>query len=219
MDYRERIGDREEGIRASLDGNQAAIWTNLPGTIVSFDPIAVTASVQPTIQGALALPDGTTRYVDLPVIPDVPVRFPGGGGFVLTWPLQHGDECQIHIQARNMDSWWQQGGVQRPLDTRMHDLSDAICVPGPMSKPNAAALVGGVSTVGAQIRTTAGDLSLTFNSATGIATLLGDLHVTGEVIAGFSGPDQVGLQTHTHDQGVDGHGDAEVPTNSPNPGT
>lgn len=217
MDYRERIGDGEEGIRAALDGHQAGIWTNLPGIILSFDPVKVTAQVQPTIQGALSLPDGTTQYVDLPVIPDVPVRFPGGGGFVLTWPLVPGDECQIHLQARNMDSWWQQGGVQRPLDTRMHDLSDAICVPGPMSQPKASALAGGVSTAGAQLRSLDGNLSLTFAGTT--ATLKGDLHVTGAVIAGFGGGDQVGVQTHTHMQPVDSHGDTEAPTNPPTAGT
>lgn len=49
--------------------------------------------------------------------------------------------------------------------------------------------------------------------------ITGDLHVTGAVIAGFNGGDQVGLQTHSHTQGVDGHDDAEAPTNPPTPGT
>lgn len=47
----------------------------------------------------------------------------------------------------------------------------------------------------------------------------GDLHVLGAIIAGFGGGDQVGVQTHTHQQGNDGHGDAEVPTNPPTAGT
>lgn len=196
MDYRERIGDREEGIRAALDGQQAGIWTSLPGIIESFDPIAVTATVQPTIQGVLSLPDGTTKYLNLPVIPDVPVRFPGGGGMILTWPLEKGDECQLHFQARNMDSWWQQGDVQRPLDTRMHDLSDAICSPGSMSQPKAAALVGGVNMTGAQWRSLDGTLSIT--SAGTAWFVLGDLHVSGEVVRGFGGADQVTLGQHEH---------------------
>jgi hypothetical protein len=49
--------------------------------------------------------------------------------------------------------------------------------------------------------------------------IIGDLHVTGAIIAGFGGGDQVGLQTHTHNQGNDSHGDAEVPTNAPNAGS
>lgn len=47
----------------------------------------------------------------------------------------------------------------------------------------------------------------------------GDLHVTGAIIAGFGTGDQVGVQTHTHHQGADSHGDSEAPTNPPTPGT
>jgi phage gp45-like len=50
-------------------------------------------------------------------------------------------------------------------------------------------------------------------------TVTGDLHVTGAVIAGYGGADQVGLQTHKHTQGDDGHGDSEVATNAPTAGT
>lgn len=52
-----------------------------------------------------------------------------------------------------------------------------------------------------------------------LVTISGNLHVAGAVIAGFGGADSVGLQSHTHQQGVDGHGDAEAPTNAPTAGT
>lgn len=47
----------------------------------------------------------------------------------------------------------------------------------------------------------------------------GDLHVTGAIIAGFGGGDQVGMQSHSHPQGSDSHGDSEEPTGPPIPGT
>ncbi len=50
-------------------------------------------------------------------------------------------------------------------------------------------------------------------------TYAGDLKTSGNVIAGFGGGDQVGLQTHSHAQGNDGHGDYEQPTNAPTAGT
>lgn len=50
-------------------------------------------------------------------------------------------------------------------------------------------------------------------------TIHGDLDVTGHVTAGFGTGDQVGLQSHTHTQGVDSHGDTEAPVNPPTPGT
>lgn len=46
-----------------------------------------------------------------------------------------------------------------------------------------------------------------------------DLKVTGDVIGGFGTGGQVGLKTHTHTQGNDGHGDAEQPTAAPTGGT
>jgi phage baseplate assembly protein gpV len=49
--------------------------------------------------------------------------------------------------------------------------------------------------------------------------MTGDLHVTGTVISGYGGSDQVGLQTHTHHQPNDSHGDVEAPTNAPTAGT
>jgi phage gp45-like len=50
-------------------------------------------------------------------------------------------------------------------------------------------------------------------------TVNGDLHVTGAVIAGYGGADQVGVQTHKHAQGNDSHGDIQIPTNAPTAGT
>jgi phage gp45-like len=47
----------------------------------------------------------------------------------------------------------------------------------------------------------------------------GDLHVTGEVIRGYGGVDQVTLGGHKHNQPPDTHGDTEQPTNAPTPGT
>lgn len=50
-------------------------------------------------------------------------------------------------------------------------------------------------------------------------TYAGNISTSGNVIAGFGGADQIGLQTHTHTQGVDSHGDTEEPTSAPTAGT
>lgn len=46
-----------------------------------------------------------------------------------------------------------------------------------------------------------------------------DLKTGGNIIAGFGGGDQVGLQTHSHAQPNDSHGDTEGPTAAPTAGT
>ncbi|WP_414675081.1 Gp138 family membrane-puncturing spike protein [Luteibacter sp.] len=103
----------------------------LPGVIVSFNPEAQTATVQPLIRQVMI--DGTTQ--NLPVLQDVPVAFPRGGGFVLTFPVSEGDECQLVFNDRCIDGWWFSGNPSEPLDYRIHDLSDATAQVGISSQP------------------------------------------------------------------------------------
>ncbi len=56
-------------------------------------------------------------------------------------------------------------------------------------------------------------------ASNGTWTHTGAFTATGAITAGFGGADQVGLQTHTHNQPADSHGDTEAATNAPNPGT
>lgn len=149
MDRRERLDDPVEAQRAALDGRQAEIWTALPGIFQSFDPEALTAAVQPAIRGEVVGETGAARAVDLPLLVDVPVVFPHGGGYSLTFPIRRGDECLVVFASRCIDAWWQSGGVQSPAEARMHDLSDGFAIPGPWSQ---AAKIGGVSTSAVQLR-------------------------------------------------------------------
>lgn len=151
MDIRERMADGEEALRTFGDSLQAKLWTAMPGIVQAFDPVACTASVQIAVQGQMTLPDGSARRVDLPLLTDVPVVFPHGGGFVLTFPIRPGDECEVWFQARCMDAWWQGGGVAPALSARKHDLSDGICLVGPFSQAQRPPVP--VSATDAQLRT------------------------------------------------------------------
>jgi hypothetical protein len=53
----------------------------------------------------------------------------------------------------------------------------------------------------------------------GTLNVQGDIRASGEITRGYGTSDTVTVGHHTHNQGVDGHGDNEVPTNAPNPGT
>lgn len=150
MDQRERAGDFQEAIRAALDGRQTRTWTALPGIIQSFDPDELTATVQPAIQGRVSDQQGVVTLVDLPLLLDCPVHFPSGGGVTLTFPITAGDECLVVFASRCIDAWWESGGVQAPLEARMHDLSDGFALVGFRSKPRA--LSPAPSTTAAELR-------------------------------------------------------------------
>ncbi|EHF8259117.1 hypothetical protein B8Z58_005063, partial [Enterobacter roggenkampii] len=137
-----QIGSKEQYNAELVQKVFSTLKVAMPGVIESFDPDSVTASVRPAIKGY----DGGTEddgWIELPLLVDVPVIFPRGGGCTLTFPVKAGDECLLIFADRCIDFWWQNGGVQKPVDMRMHDLSDAFAIVGPQSQ---AHKISGIST-------------------------------------------------------------------------
>lgn len=122
----------------------------MPGIIQSFDPDTVTCVVQPALKGADTDSVGNPVSLDLALLVDVPVVFQRGGGVTLTFPVKAGDECLVIFADRCIDFWWQNGGVQEPVDSRQHALSDAFAIVGPQSQ---AKKISGISMTAAQLRT------------------------------------------------------------------
>ncbi|WP_368083691.1 Gp138 family membrane-puncturing spike protein [Klebsiella michiganensis] len=145
-----QLGSKEQADAQLAQAIMSAMRVSIPGIIQSFDPDAVTAVVQPAIKGVEHDESGAEVSVSLPLLVDVPVVFPRGGGCTLTFPVTAGDECLVIFADRCIDFWWQSGGIQEPVDGRMHDLSDAFCIVGPQSQ---AKKISGISTTAAQLRT------------------------------------------------------------------
>lgn len=153
MDRSQLYNDAEEAQRLLLDGRQSTIWTAIPCLVTKVDLTAMTIEAQPTIQGAVEDENGKIQYVNLPLLVDVPIVFPSAGGFTITLPIKANDEVLVIFASRCIDAWWQSGGIQKPMEARMHDLSDGFAIPGPKSQPNK---ISGISSTGAQIRNDAG---------------------------------------------------------------
>lgn len=137
MDRREWLGDSQETFRASFRGEQKELWTALPATVLDVNLDRQTITAQGVIKGVITNEDGSKTYLEPPVFINVPICFPRGGGYAITFPLREGDEVLIVLSSRCIDGWWQSGGIQVPPDLRMHDLSDGFAIPGPTSIPNA----------------------------------------------------------------------------------
>jgi hypothetical protein len=215
-ELRQHSADETEMLQTALDQRQLQIHTATPAQIVSYNPSTMTATVQPALRIIQRQTDGTQVPRVIQAIQDVPVGFPGGGGYLLTFPVQPGDECLLVFCERQIDNWHQHGGIQTPTDFRLHDISDAVALVGLRSQPNRLAGASG-STV--QLRSDAGNLVIELDGSAGNVNITGNLHVTGAVIAGYGGGDQVTLQQHKHTQPPDGRGDTEQPTNPPTAGT
>lgn len=154
----ERTNDREEAIRRNNDNQSRNTRVSIPAQVVSFDPEKQTVQVQPLIREKIIdRATGKTQWVNLPVLPDVPVCFPQAGNFVMTMPIQAGDEVLLVFADMCLDQWWYSGGLQNWSDRRRHDLSDAIAVVGLNSVPNA---IQGIALDATEIRTKDGAVKI-----------------------------------------------------------
>lgn len=215
-DPRQYLNDNEEGTRLAQDGHQSRIWTAMPAIVQSFNLSTMTCVCQIAIQGRYEDQDGNVNFVNIGVIQDVPIVFPSAGGFTITFPVAAGDEVLVIFASRCIDSWWQNGGVQnKPMEYRMHDLSDGFAIPGPKSQPKK---ITGILSSGLQIRSD--DLSvfiaLTNDGKVSIRAsevdIVGNVKVTGTVTAtGEVTGNSIPLSTHVHGGVTPGGGNTGVP--------
>lgn len=101
------------------------IYTCLPGVIVSYDQATKRAAVQPALRRILT--DDTEEQ--LPVIQNVPVCFPTGGGFSLLFPVVAGDTCLLAFSQRGIENFKVTYEQERP-DEGLLDLNDAMAIMG-----------------------------------------------------------------------------------------
>lgn len=168
IDINTYVKDQNALLDQAMTARLSCLWTALPGIVQSFDPVAMTCQVQPAIQGKVRSEDGTITLVNLPMLLDCPVVFPHGGGCSMTFPIKPGDECLVVFSSRAIDLWWQSGGVQPPVEMRMHDLSDGFVLVGAYSQPK---VLQNVSTAAVQLRSDDGQAFFELNPETHNFTL------------------------------------------------
>ena len=132
MSYQWQTPSAETAAGAQIDETIKNLRVAMPVKVVSFNAKRQTVSCQPMIKATLS----QGGSIALPILADVPVKFPRGGGFAVTFPISAGDEGIAIINDRCIDGWYQSGEASEPLDYRMHDLSDACFLPGFSSIPN-----------------------------------------------------------------------------------
>lgn len=176
-DIKEQLSvDPQESLRTVMDGHQAGLWTALPAIINGFDPAAMTVSCTPSIQAIITDRNGKMSHVTISQLVDVPVCFPHGGGYIITFPIKAGDECLVVFSSRCIDGWWQSGQIAPQTDRRMHDLSDGFAIVGPYSQVKKPAV--GASTTALEMRSEDDTLSVTMDHATGKINMKAPVSVT-----------------------------------------
>ena len=117
--------------------NEAMFRTRccIPCIVQSYNSENNTVECQPAVRERIINEDGTIQYIQLPLLINVPVVFPGSENFDIKFPLSKNDECLVFFSDLSIDNFWQKGSVQNPVEVRRHDLSDGMAIPCRMSLP------------------------------------------------------------------------------------
>jgi len=199
--------DLVDAMKEAFRGASQKMHVAMPGRIEKYNHSQQRANIKPLLMRR----DRETNEVESrPVIPAVPVVFPRGGGGAITLPVKRGDLVLLVFADRSLDAWLSgDGGEQNPGDSRSHDLTDAIAIPGlfPFSNLGDA----GETPDPDSLTVWYGNTIMTLNESgvqiDGDVDIDGDLIVSGGVEAGgdidaggdvLAGGGSVSLTNHTH---------------------
>ena len=127
----ELINDRTQLFKNLEEKIKQKIRVASPAIISEVDYEKQTLKAQITIREYI-----NGKYIEIPELLDVPFFILGCGDYSVTITIKKGDECLIVFGDSCIDSWWQNGDVQNPIDSRRHDLSDGFALVGFKSQKN-----------------------------------------------------------------------------------
>lgn len=179
MIRQERLDDLEESLRIALEETISNHYTAMPAIVTSVDLSNQTISAQIALAATVYDEQGNGTLTRYPLLIYVPLIYPRGGGYALTFPVAAGDEVLIVFSSRCMDAWWQNGGVSEQVEARINDLSDGFAIPGLTSVPRALA---NVSASSIQLRNDAGDTYVEINADKVNVVSPSEINLTAPVI-------------------------------------
>lgn len=100
----------------------------LPAKVIKWD--AVTNRAQIEILYQVTMTSGDMHQLSAPA--EVPVQFPGGGGFMLVFPLKEGSLGWIKATDRDMSLFLQSYDAQPGNTPRIHCFEDGVFIPDVM---------------------------------------------------------------------------------------
>ena len=115
-----------ESIRFAIRQSFKELYTCTPGIVESYDATTRRA----VVMGALNIVKTDGTEVERAEVRDVPVVFPSGGGFSMTWPLEPGDPVLLVYSQRGLSEWKKTFDVSAPDVDGFFSEKDAIAIPG-----------------------------------------------------------------------------------------
>lgn len=107
------------------------------GKINIFNSSNQTASIELVDRATLPISTGDGKILKtFPLLVDCPVYVnkSNSGGF--TRPIIVGEYCLVLFNDRNIENWFNNGGINELADSRTHNLTDCLIIPGIFSDSN-----------------------------------------------------------------------------------
>lgn len=185
-----------EAIQFAIAQAMKGLSISLPGIVQEYDADTRRAKVQPAIDIMLT----NAETMAQPVLEDVPVIMPAGGGFVVHFPLAAGDAVMLLFSQRGIDEFKASYARAKPERAVIFNIKDAVAYPAfgslspslPSSASNSLVLsredgsefislgAGGVTIQ------TAGELNISASAVRHGGTNIGNTHTHGGVFPGGS---------------------------------
>jgi len=114
-----------DGVRGALDD----VHTCTVAKVVLFDPMTETVNCQ--LQVLKPVNDaGEVAFEEPPILPDVPIAWPQGGGYAIKFPIKPGDFVLLVFSHESIAMWRETGTKSVPPDLSRHSLGNGIAIPG-----------------------------------------------------------------------------------------
>ena len=120
-------------VRRHLDG----LFTAFPARVKEYSVATQKCDADPQIHHTFIGADGERISEVMPRLTDVPVMFPRGGGFGVTFPIQTGDYVLIVVSQFSLGLWLTNAQKGDPGNLTQYSLAGAIALPGLYPDPNA----------------------------------------------------------------------------------
>jgi len=102
------------------------LHTCVPGLIETYDAASRRARVKFALKQVRT--DGS-EVAKAPIV-DVPVVFPSGGGFTMTFPMAEGDPVMLLFSERGITAFKKTFDQATPTEGQYHQEADAVALPG-----------------------------------------------------------------------------------------
>lgn len=163
-------------IKQAIKAQILELRVSMPGRVEKYDKLTQKADVKPLLMDKLKKDQS---LIEFPVIPNVAVYHPQGGGAYIHMPVAKGDTGWLVFADKSIDEWLSgDGRIVDPKDTRYHNLSDAVFYPG--INPFAKGIAGTDDSIKINFGTTSMELFdngkiKIYNSGEELVSLLVDL--------------------------------------------